>query len=313
MDKSVYIKRRYALVGNHSAVKICNWTRNSLVGKGVCYKQKFYGIKSHRCLQMTPTVAWCEHSCLFCWRPTEFTQGRTMDGVKLDDPSFIVDNAIKAQQKLLIGFKGNPNVPKDMFEEAMHPNQAAISLAGEPTLYPKINGLLAEFHKRGFTTFLVSNGMNPEVIKSLNPLPTQLYITLVASNKDDYVRITRSSYGYDGFDRLMKTISILKDINTRKVLRLTLVKGYNMKNPQEYADIIKGTDVHFVEAKAYMYVGDSRNRLTIDNMPSFDEIKDFANNLARELGWKVIDEHKPSRVCLIAKEDYSWRKLTHND
>jgi wyosine [tRNA(Phe)-imidazoG37] synthetase (radical SAM superfamily) len=33
---------------------------------------EFYGIRSHRCLQMTPVVDQCTHNCLFCWRVQGF-------------------------------------------------------------------------------------------------------------------------------------------------------------------------------------------------------------------------------------------------
>ena len=33
LDKKVFTKKRYKIVGRHSAVKICSWTRNSLVNK----------------------------------------------------------------------------------------------------------------------------------------------------------------------------------------------------------------------------------------------------------------------------------------
>ena len=309
MNREVYTKKRYNLVGKHSAVKLCNWTRRSLTGKGECYKEKFYNIKSHRCLQMTPAVAWCEHSCLFCWRPTEFTSGTSMENVELDEPEIIVEKAVEAQRKLLSGFKGNPKTPKKIFEEAVNPNQAAISLAGEPTLYPKINGLIREFHKRGFTTFLVTNGMNPEVLDKLKPLPTQLYLTIPAGNEEDYLKITRSAFGKKGWDNLMKSLKIMKKLETRRVIRLTLVKGLNLKNPEEYAELVRKANPDFVEAKAYMHVGSSRQRLEEFHMPSLSEIRQFSQRLAQILGWKIIDEHETSRVCLIAKEDYYWRFL----
>lgn len=309
MDKKLYEKKRYKVVGEHSAVKLCAWTRHSLREEGVCYKEKFYNIKSHRCLQMTPSVAWCEHYCLFCWRPTEFTTGNSMKGVIIDEPKKIIDEAIKAQRKLLIGFKGNDKIDKIKLKEALNPNQAAISLAGEPTLYPKIGELIQEFHDRGFTTFLVTNGMNPDIIKKLNPLPTQLYITLVASNPKDYFKLTKSSLKEKGFGNLLKTIKLTNKLSTRKVIRLTLVKDFNMSSAKEYANIIKQGNVDFVEAKSYMHVGSSVERLSRTNMPNFEEIKEFSEKLAKELGWKIIDEHEPSRVCLIAKEDYIWRKF----
>ena len=60
-------KQGYRLIGNHSAVKICEWTRKMLRGKGGCYKFIFYGIRSHQCLQMT-TSMFCASRCKFCWR-----------------------------------------------------------------------------------------------------------------------------------------------------------------------------------------------------------------------------------------------------
>ena len=41
-------KQGYKLVGSHSGVKICRWTKAMLRGRGGCYKHTFYGIESHR-------------------------------------------------------------------------------------------------------------------------------------------------------------------------------------------------------------------------------------------------------------------------
>ncbi len=43
-------KQQYRIAGSHSAVKTCTWLKHSLKGEGECYKSKFYGIDSHRCL-----------------------------------------------------------------------------------------------------------------------------------------------------------------------------------------------------------------------------------------------------------------------
>ena len=43
----------------------------------------------------------------------------------------------------------------------------AISLTGEPTLYPKLPELIKEIHSRGKTSFLVTNGQHPEVLQKL--------------------------------------------------------------------------------------------------------------------------------------------------
>ena len=64
------VRQHYKIIGNHSAVKICTWLKKSMRDEGFCYKQKFYGIQSHRCLQMTPWIL-CPNRCLFCWRIIE--------------------------------------------------------------------------------------------------------------------------------------------------------------------------------------------------------------------------------------------------
>ena len=57
----------YRVVGSHSGVKLCRWTKSMLRGRGGCYKHTFYGIESHRCMETTPSLA-CANKCVFCWR-----------------------------------------------------------------------------------------------------------------------------------------------------------------------------------------------------------------------------------------------------
>ncbi|KAL1284729.1 S-adenosyl-L-methionine-dependent tRNA 4-demethylwyosine synthase TYW1 [Trichinella pseudospiralis] len=65
--KKSLTKQGYHLVGTHSGVKICRWTKSMLRGRGGCYKHTFYGINSHQCMEMTPSLA-CANKCVFCWR-----------------------------------------------------------------------------------------------------------------------------------------------------------------------------------------------------------------------------------------------------
>ena len=173
--EAVYKKQHYGLVGSHSAVKVCHWTKSELLGKAPCYKNTFYGIKSHQCIQMTPALNQCSENCDFCWRFQGFD---SMHINEEDDPEFILEESIKAHLKLISGFKGNPKVKKELFEEASHPRHMAISLTGEPTLYTRLGELIEAATRRGITTFVVSNGTMPKVLETLNPLPTQLYITV---------------------------------------------------------------------------------------------------------------------------------------
>ena len=144
--KKILEKQKYAIVGSSSGVQVCRWTRNSLNNRGVCWKEKFYGIKSHRCCQFSPAVMWCENQCLHCWRPIEMNLGTKLS--KVDEPKEILDGIVEARKKLLMGFKGNKNVSRKKFIEACNPILFTFSLSGEPTLYPKLGEMIKEVRKR---------------------------------------------------------------------------------------------------------------------------------------------------------------------
>jgi tRNA wybutosine-synthesizing protein 1 len=73
-----------------------------------------------------------------------------------------------------------------------------------------------------------------------------------------------------------------------------------MLNPQEYADIINRSNPDFIEIKAYMYVGSSRDRLALENMPSNNDVKSFAESIAKLCGREIVDSAFESRVVLVA-------------
>jgi len=293
----------YRFVGGnkHSAVKVCHWARKSLLNRGVCFKEQFYsrelGLRSHRCLQLAPSLPFCDHRCVFCWRNTDVTHSSWIGEV--DEPAEILDGAISAQRKLLSGFGGNPNVDKRKFKEAQEPRHCAISLAGEPALYPKINELIEECGKRGMTSFLVTNGMHPEILEHLVE-PTQLYISVVAPDPETYKAICQPHL-QDGWTRLNRSLELMPSFKCRKVIRLTLVKGLNLKDAPGYAKLIEKAKSDFVEAKAYMHVGFARARLAMENMPLHQDIRAFAEELAQVTGYSILDESGPSRVLLLKK------------
>ncbi len=298
-------KQQYRIAGKHSAVKTCAWLKHSLKGEGVCYKQKFYGIKSHQCLQCTPATIWCNLKCIFCWRSDSW-YNKTRMGNDVDEPSVIVDEMIRQQQKLLAGYNAHPKVPHELYEEAMTPKHAAISLSGEPTFYPKINELIEEFHSRKMTTFLVTNGTTPDVLANLDPLPTQLYVTLIAPTEELFEKTARPSEK-GAWEKVMETIDLLPSIKTRKVLRLTLVPEYNMLEPAEYARLFLRSEAHFLEPKGFMSVGDARKRIPYDQMPRYPKILQFSEEIIKDTELKIIDEKEDSAVTLIAKKEYDWR------
>lgn len=291
-------KQHYAIVGNHSGVKLCHWLKQSLIHNRSCYKQSFYGIQSHRCLQMTPTLNQCTQSCLFCWRFQGFTETSLSNG---DDPNMILEESIKAQQKLITGFKGDPRCDRKKWDEANQPNMVACSLSGEPTLYPRLGEFFEACHNKGMTTFLVTNGTTPEVLENLDPLPTQLYVSLIAPNEEIYKKLGNPLIP-DGWEKLQQTLDLLPSLDTRTVIRHTLVNNWNLDDTfiPDYARMIKRANPDFVEPKGYVFVGQSRQRMTIKNMPTHDQIKQFSSLLSDELSYPITNEKTDSRVVLLS-------------
>ena len=255
---------------------------------------------------MTPSVGYCQNKCIICWRPVEYTEGIEIKG-DVDDPKEVVENSIELQKKQLMGFKGNEQVNMKKFDEAMDPMHFAISLAGEPTISPKLNGLIKEIKDKGKSTFVVSNGMLPEKLREIEP-PTQLYVSVDAPNEGLFKEIDKCTLK-DGWQRLMESLDILEQLKqkTRTAIRITLIKGKNMANPGQYAELIRKAEPHFVEVKAYMWVGASQERLEIENMPFHQDVKAFAEEIAKHCDYKIIDEQPESRVVLMMQEDFPER------
>jgi tRNA wybutosine-synthesizing protein 1 len=296
-------RQKYHFVGQHSAVKRCRWFHETLVHDRVCYKQKFYGIKTHQCIQMTPAAFYCTQQCLFCWRAQSGELKASWEETNMstwDSPEEIVQESLKAQYAILSGYRGNPGTNWQKYREALRPKHVAISLTGEPTLYKPLGELIQVFHKKGFTTFLVSNGTLPSALAELTEEPTQLYISVCAPDEETYKRACRPQISR-GWKKLNETLSLLPSFKCPTVMRITSVRGLNMKNPKAYAALIEKADPTYVEAKAYMHVGFSRLRLDHEAMPSHSEMQQFSAQLANETGYNFIDESPESRVVLLSR------------
>jgi len=288
---------------NHTAAQTCGWTANALRGEGKCYKNIFYGIESHRCIQMTPVVK-CNERCVFCWRD-HAGHAYELGDVEWDDPDAVAEASLSLQEKLLSGFGGNDDVPRERFEEAMEPRHVAISLDGEPSLYPYLPELIEAFHDRDITTFLVSNGTKPEMLAECDP--TQLYVSVDAADRwtfDSTVKAVED----DAWERLIDTLDVLAEKDeTRTVLRTTLVKGHNMHHPEWYASMFRRAAPDFVELKAYMHVGHSRGRLDREAMPDHDEVRAFTEDVQEHMpDHDVLKEVPVSHVTLLSKTDDTW-------
>lgn len=304
-------RQKYFLAGEHSGVKLCTWTKKSLRDMGYCYKQQFYGIRSHMCCQMSPSIGYCMNSCIFCWREIELTLGASMQSLKkLDEPKDIVGQSILGQRKLVSGFGGASDVNRKKLAEAMEPAHFAISLTGEPLLYPKLNGLIRLLHKMGKTTFVVTNGQLPEVMQGME-MPTQLYVSVDAPNEQLFRKIERSS-NTDGWKRLCSSLSVMKGLRgkTRTTLRLTIIKGLNDREIEGWSSMLRAAAPLFVEVKAYMFVGSSRMRLSIKEMPLHSDILAFSEMLSAASGYRLVDHKPESRVALLMKKDFPGRIMS---
>jgi tRNA wybutosine-synthesizing protein 1 len=288
----------YQLTGRHSAVKLCYWTRQSLVHRRDCYKGRFYGIESHRCLQMSPAIDSCNLQCRFCWRNQGWENDETM--AEYDEPERLLERSIEAQRRILSGFKGEAGVDPARWAESQRPRHIAISLTGEPTLYPKMNRFLELCHAEGITTFLVTNGTNPDGLRALDPLPTQLYVSVTAPNREVFRRLTLPSQE-DAWERLLESLEIVRSLPTRRVLRHTLVRGWNLGWVRHYAELDLTARPDFIEPKGYVYMGKSRQRLGRDHVPAHEEIRAFADGLGRASGYRVLDESVDSKVVLLGR------------
>lgn len=296
-------KQGYHIVA-HGAVKPCLWLNRSLRGGDQCYKHHFYGISSHRCVQMTPTLS-CNHLCLHCWRPIDEPVAQPKAWI---EPKELLDGLLNEQQRFLSGYGGAATTDLPRLEEALRPAHVAISLMGEPTLYPYLDELIREIGRRGLTSFLVTNGTRPDVLENLSP--TQLYLSLNAPTEELYQRISNPSSNCL-WNKILDSLSVFKDAHCRTVVRMTLARKLNMINPELYAKLLEQAEPDFVEAKAYMHLGRSRARLSREAMPEHSEILTFAGELAASIGYKLDDDVPLSRVALLASGKVSRTILTH--
>ncbi len=301
-------RQGYHFVGRHSATKICNYTASSMKKHGDgCYKNRFYGIRSHRCIQATPAVG-CNLACTFCWRIIPEEEGFKWNEINAlpgwDDPAAIVDGLIGEHKRITSGYKGNADVEMQRWHEAQDPAHVALSLTGEPLFYPRMGELLSEFHRRGISTFLVTNGTMTRALRALTVMPTQLYVSIQAPNRALYERITRPKTP-NAWEAFQSFLDVFSTLETRRVFRLTLVRGVNMEDVEGYAELIKRGRPHYVEVKGFSFVGGARGEarsLSYQQMPTMDEVLGFAEEMAKASGYAVTDRHVQSRVALLCRD-----------
>lgn len=304
-------KQGYSIIGSHSGVKICRWTKSALRGRGSCYKYSFYGISSHLCMETTPSLS-CSNKCVFCWRHGTNPVGTTWRWV-VDPPELIFEGVKKAHYQKIRMMRGVPGVRAERFEEAMRIRHCALSLVGEPIFYPYINEFVGMLHAERISSFLVCNAQHPDQLAALKKV-TQLYVSIDASNKESLKKIDRPLHR-DFWERFCRCLDILgeKRFEQRTVFRLTLVKGFNIEDEAGgYADLVEKGLPCFVEVKGVTYCGTSTSKgagLSMQNVPFYEEVCAFVEALnaalaRRGLQYGIAAEHAHSCCILLASERF---------
>ncbi len=106
----------------------------------------------------------------------------------------------------------------------------------------------------------------------------------------------------NAWDRLLESLDVIRGLKTRRVIRHTLVRGWNLGWEEQYAELDARAQPDFIEPKGYVYMGRSRNSLTRDHVPEYPEIQAFGRRLAGLTGYAVADESPESKVMLLAKD-----------
>jgi len=302
-------KAKYG-VADHSTVELCHWTKKSFKHEGSCYKHQFYGILTHRCMEFSPAGMYCENRCVYCWRPMEFYDSMEMEPKQVAEPEQILRKLMGERKKLVDGFYGDSRNDKQRLDESLLPTHYAISLSGEPTMYPKLPGLIKYLKSLEATKsiFLVTNGQEPDMIQRLqdeDALPTQLYLSTNAADHESFLKINKPKYD-DSWERWNRTLDMLKNLDTRTVLRITLIRNYNDQKEMipAFAKMFRKASPHFIEIKSYMHIGRSTNRLEHENMLEMEEVKRFSEQIAKESEiFSVMDESLVSRISILQNNE----------
>jgi len=257
-------------------------------------------------MEFSPAGMYCENRCVYCWRPMEFYESMEMKPENVAEPEEIITKLMAERKKLIMGHYGDPRQDKKKLDESLLPSHYAISLSGEPTMYPKLPALIKHLKSLEATKsiFLVTNGQEPDMIQKLgdeNALPTQLYLSTNAADYKSFLKINRPRYD-DSWERWNRTLKMLSTLGTRTVLRITLIRGYNDDEEMipVFASLLQKSNAHFVEIKSYMHIGRSTNRLEHSDMLEMDEVRSFANKLAQENSdFTVMDESGISRIVIL--------------
>ena len=141
-------------------------------------------------------------------------------------------------------------------------------------------------------------------------VPTNLYISVYATNPDDYIKVT-NSFIDKPMDKVVESLKLMKEFEKkgcRTVFRMTLVKGLNFKDPEGYSELINLAKPMFVELKGYTWAGESTKRLPKEAMPTIEELIEFAKIIQEKTGYSIKEIDDVSRVVMLVRDEATWKK-----
>jgi len=162
------------------------------------------------------------------------------------------------------------------------------------------------------TAFLVTNGTTPHRLKEMlkkNIVPTNLYISVYGPDEETHAKGT-NAFAPGLWKKTMESLSLFPEFNKkgcRTVFRMTCVKGLTMQKPKEYAKLIAKTKPMFVELKGYAWLGESRDRLKQDAVPTMLELEEFAAEIVKVTGYTVKARDHVSRVIVMVRDESTWK------
>lgn len=264
-------------------------------------------------MEATPSLA-CANKCVFCWRHHSNPVGTSWKWAT-DEPAVILDGALAAHGAMIRQMRGVPGVTPGRLQEGLAPRHCALSLVGEPIMYPHINALVGMLHARRISTFLVSrerggrggggrsrlvptlplspcaltprpptpqvtNAQFPDAIAALAPV-TQLYVSVDAATPATLKAVDRPLFS-DYWERFTRSLALLRTKRQRTVYRLTLVAGWNITDAGGYAALVALGEPDLIEIKGVTYcgAGAGKDALTMANVPRHADVVAFAESLA---------------------------------
>jgi tRNA wybutosine-synthesizing protein 1 len=287
-------KAKTRRIGTHAMISLCPWTAQSISCNRPCYKEQFYGIPSHRCIQMTPWSVNCNHNCIHCWRLPD----RKLKVEDILSAEELVKMTIQQQRQLIAGFAGNALSDKKKAYESREPLNVAMSLTGEAWMYPYIDELIKLFQERGLSTTLVTAGGINNKILTLSNMPSMLYLSAIGYDQTSYEELNRPICG--NWEKHIEFCQEFGHLKTNRVLRLTIMRNINdhKRACDGFAEIVKYTKPHYIEVRSLAPVARAA-KLGRDKVLKLYEILNFCESLSQLTSYYVYQKNENSNVVLL--------------